>query len=216
MSDTNFLGQGLPLTTYDELAYRLIRKDWRDLEAELFTTKWFDYRFMHPTEATYLYASCYEGAYRRAFRANFDAARADEVRVFKKSNVFCDDRSVISGLWRGRQKADALGIPYDIFLSLAFKEVLRFWKQKHMPRPSHLYNDDLLARVIQGWEELQSARLIYATHDAYKLENARGLACQLEHVAWLKRQAFKRDNPTPILERFAGEGIYALETLEAA
>ena len=46
-------------------------------EMDLYTTKWFDYRFMSPTEATDMFKSEYSKAYKIAWRTYEDRNEAE-------------------------------------------------------------------------------------------------------------------------------------------
>ena len=55
-----------------------IRKDQLTIEASLFNTKWFDYRFMHPAAATHHFALHYIERYRRQWAIHFDKYEAEK------------------------------------------------------------------------------------------------------------------------------------------
>lgn len=195
------------LNTDAESATRLmlthVRPDWCELDRELFRVKWFDYRFLNPVQATYLYAHEFEKAYRYAYRRHKDATAADHIRVFKVEDIFQGSRHILSGLWRGRQVADAMGMPYAVYLNLAFHWTLRWWQQRHLPRPAQLYCDRVIDRVPADWESHQASRLYVSMLPQYANERYEGTPDQNDHHEWLFAQAEKRPNPKPLLARFA-------------
>ena len=197
----------------DELMFRHIRADWQSYELGLMRSKWFDYRFMHPVVATFAYAKAFDASYRRHFRASF--GNVPLKRVFKNYDVFRCEKTTIAGLWRGRQHADALGMPYDIYTDLALADVLRFWKQPNMPRPLQLYSAVIVEQVGAQWEELQAGSLRYSTHENYRTHRFCGTTAQLDHHEWLFAQAGKRANPLPIMKRFYEEDLIPFEKIEA-
>lgn len=199
---------------YDEMAHVGIRKIWQQMELSLFTSKWFDYRFMHPSEATYLYAHHWERVYRRFYKMNVDAQRADVIKVFNKSNIF-KDKANLPGLWRGRQHADGLGIPYDLYITLAFKENLRFWNRSHLPRPQHCYSGRVIEAIQQAWPEHQAANLFYSRLPTYHNDNYAETNEQKAHHEWLMDQAGRRAAPAWVLGKFVKDGILPIEKIVA-
>lgn len=178
------------------------KKEWHAFEVPLFTSKWFDYRFMHPVKATYLFAHHYRQVYRRLFAENFDEARAEFVKGFRGEDLFRDAPAVIvSSMWRARQHADAIGCPYEVYISAAANKLLRL-NRANMPYISEFYQGWVLDAVQQAWSEMQSGRLFVAKHSAFQAQNYRGLKVQDEHHDWLFEQARKRDSIARWLNRF--------------
>lgn len=203
MTDQKFIGQGLDQAAFDEKAVRFIRKDWLDREVPLFSTKWFDYRRMHPTEATYLYADHLIQAYRNAYRRNIDSRRGEHVRPFPKLDLFDNPKATISAVWRGRQCADAIGMPYDLYLSQAYQFATRYWQQKHLPRPSQLYNDTrVVDPMVEYWNERKKAVLHFATSEHYKNDAYVGTAAQNAHHEWLMEHASVNGGSPNLVGRF--------------
>ncbi len=200
-AEEKIFGVDLTWTECDALALTHIRKDWTALERPLFQSKWFDYRFMHPVHASYLYTYYWSKAYKTYYEKSFDARAAEHIKPLKDDDLFRNNKMLIAGIWRGRQCADAIGMPYELFLHLAMSEALRYWKQRYMPRPTHLYSHDIVTRVTAKWEELQSARLFYAAHSDYRLHHYKGTQAQDDHHEWLLTQAGKRSDPTAVLRR---------------
>lgn len=97
----------------DLIALERIEPEVLKREAALYQTKWWDYRFLHPTEATYAFAQSYERAYRRLYAKRYDKFEAETVAVFNNADALKDTKTTVVGLWMARQKADELGIRYD-------------------------------------------------------------------------------------------------------
>ena len=55
---TDYFGSDLSVEDYERLRINHIQHSLALHEPALFDTKWFDYRFLHPTQATYLFAFC--------------------------------------------------------------------------------------------------------------------------------------------------------------
>jgi hypothetical protein len=193
------------------LTMRRFRSEWLSHEPALQFAKWFDYRFLNPVQATYLFAHEYRKAFRDAFAANFDTARAPYVKCFKHADLFQCNPQIVTGVWRARQVADAMGMPYGVYLSLAFKWNLRYWKRHTMPRPQNLYSDLVTDRAAIDWAELQTTRLYYSELPYYRNEAYCGHRSQNDHHEWLISQAFKRDNAPRALARLVQEDLLPRE-----
>ena len=181
-------------------------------ERELYKTAWFDYRALHPTKRTYLFAHYYEEAFRHMIRLHVDyeqvegpaprsylprkdplgkpsALLAKEAKSGKSSpfrNTTC--------IWKARQKADLLGIPYDVFCMSGMKAAIgRIWQR--IPTPGQLYSINILEQIIDRWEVLLSERIYAATSDFYTLRRWNDHPSQQDHSVWLCRQIVTRSRP---------------------
>lgn len=215
MSDEMIFGVDADPANADELMNRAVRSEWVQIEGALYTGKWFDYRFMTPVQATYLYAHEYKKAFQRAFRTNISVRTAQFVKPWKSVDVFHEPPQTVSGLWRGRQTADAMGMPYDVYLTLAFEWNLRYWRQKYLPRPQQMYSDLVTDRAAESWEEHQGGRLYYSRHENYLNRNYAGLQSQNDHHEWLFLQASKRRDAARTLGQFLVEELIMPEKIEA-
>lgn len=212
--DEEVFGLDLSVDECEWLMFSFQRKDWVKHERQLFTHKWFDYRFMHPVHATYLYAHEYRKAYRAAFARNIDKRASEHILPLREQDLFACDKQVISGIWHGRQFADALGMPYDVFISESLTETLRYWKQRHLPRSWQIYSDQVCERVAARWEEMQGSMMLVGRHPEYKADAYVGSDPQNAHHEWLFGQAMKRQNPASPLARYVGEALLPIEKVE--
>lgn len=210
-SETNDTPFGLDLTDaqYDALMFKHVRQDMRQYEGALYTSKWFDYRFMNPVASAYLYADEYVKQFRIFYRKTIDY-RATEgprpITPMKNKDLFKCPQPFITAIWRGRQHADAMGIPYDLYLEFAFEGRLRFWKRAHLPGPALLYSTDVCEYVQEQWEKRQLGVLFYGRHSAYRVHRYAGTPAQNDHHEWLLDQATKRTNAFMSLnDMFEGE-----------
>lgn len=185
------------------------------VETELFRVKWFDYRFLHPVQATYFYAHCYDRAYRAAFKRHVSHKTAEHIAVLKKEDLFENEKRFVGAIWRGRQIADALGAPYPLFLEAAIRHMLRYWRQKYLPRPEHLYTDRVLEAVSQEWTEAKRHRLFYADHHLYRAQHFIGTRDQTEHRDFLIEMADMRRDPTPLLTSFVDKELLTIDWIAA-
>jgi hypothetical protein len=200
--DDIIYGIDLDPDTCDEHMQKYVRKDWVAVETALFTGKWFAYRFLHPVQATYVYAHEFTKAYRRYYRREIDRTRAEYVQPIKIKEMFTGDKSPkMSAVWRGRQIADAAGMPYDVFLDLAFDIQLRYWNQDRLPQPSHMYSDLITDKIGPLWEDRQEGFLFYSRHPNYHNSFYQGLKAQDDHHEWILAQVMKRGNATHLLNQ---------------
>lgn len=209
----------------DMLAYRFVTdKRLLDFELELFATKWFDYRELTPLQATRLYIEAFVQKYREHYRVNFDAIAGKYVtpisiekiwKGMREQNLSRRDKANFVGCWRGRQCADALGMPYDVYVDLALTARLNYWNRRNMPQPTHLYSEMVVEKVQERWEELQARKLYLSDRPAYLVQNYAGIAHQDDYHEWLMKQAGLRSNPAEFLACFVNEDVLPLEKVES-
>ena len=181
----------------DVLAHRISSK-WREFEVPLMGTKWFDYRQLTAVQATYLFADRYREAFKRFLRVHVDAQRAEFIKVLKHEDLFECKPSVITGLWRARQHADAFGMPYEDYLEDALTSSFDVMRE-YLPQAHMLYTDRIIGYVQDRWEQRQRAKLYLAESPLYMVENYRGLPAQNSYHEWLFTQAELRANRAQIL-----------------
>lgn len=178
-----FYGQDLTTDEADAIAISHIPGKVLAAEPGLMRSKWFDYRLLHPTVATYLFAQCYSKAYQRYVAVTQDHERALFVKGFKGKD-FIDNREKVT-FWKLRQKCDELGMRYDFFLQNAVNFcIANGWKQP--PRPAHIYtNPDMIVDIMDSWHHETKARLQFPKDAHYRVENFTGSPDQLAFEAWL-------------------------------
>lgn len=219
MAEEEIFGVDVSALDADRLMNEFIRKDWLEIEVPLAHGKWFDYRFMNPVAATYLFAHEYKKVYRDAYRRNIDTMRGDYVKplpddLFRPKRPTAHSKAVITWIWRARQVADAMGMPYDIYLQRAYHWLTRYWRRGHLPQPSHLYTDLVTDRTAIDWDEYQRARLYYSKLPAFKNAEFDGrVKAQTDHREWLFSQASLRGNSPDILAHLIDEELLPAQTI---
>lgn len=210
----------------DMIVFAEIRQDVLDAEFGLFASKWFDYRHMTPMQATKVYIEHYGRIYREVYAETFDKNTAEHIRVVTVESVFeglqaehgSKERNKakknLTACWRGRQVADILGMPYDLYIQLAFAYRLRFWNQRYLPQPQHLYGEFEVEKIQARWQEEQAASLFTAQHPAYLVQNYAGAAHQDAHHEWLFRQAELRTDGPWHLAKFVRDDVLPFDKLE--
>lgn len=183
INHSNFPGIEWQPDQCDELAIRFIPVQLLKEEAELFQTKHWDYRFLHPVQATQLFAHCFAQARKHAVERRTDIWVGRNMKGIKADNIFELDQRSITGFWKGRQMADRLGIPYDFYCEhvMLFADVAR-WDNLPTPIqtysttvPKHLQSTDFAVSMVtfigRCWMERCEHSRNYATHEAYLADN---------------------------------------------
>jgi hypothetical protein len=160
------------------------------LERDLMTTKWFDYRFMSPVEATRQFARAYVDAAKHYTRANFDRDRGERMKALPAGDLFAK-ASTGTSLWRARQYADALGVPYGLYID----EVMRMHMDGggvRVPYPNQLYASRWLGeigtKVADAWAQRCRDRFTTSELEHYRRGNQLGFPSQRGHHAWVLEQ----------------------------
>jgi len=183
----HFYGGSLGFLHYEVLTIQHIPFKEYENEAELMASKWFDYRRLHPMQATYYFVKCYTEAYQAFYRKAIDAEVAPFVRCIKKRD-FLEAKERLS-MWRLRRLCDQLGMRYDFFLNFAMNYHYRMMTNDgkvYPPRPAHLLNnEDLIADAVIAWEEQCQATLQIAADPYYRTSQFVGSRDQLAHEAFV-------------------------------
>jgi hypothetical protein len=196
MTEEAVFGVDVSTLDADRLVKTFLKRAYKpDIERALYTGKWFDYRFMNPVAATYQFAHEFKKVYRREFKRNIDSYKGEFITPLP-DDLFNAPATTIGGIWRARQIADAMGMPYEIYLDRAYHWALSYWKRKYLPRPCHLYSDLVTDRTAIDWVEHQHTYLYYSKLPQYLNVNYDARVKTLDdHRAWLRDQlALRHDN----------------------
>jgi hypothetical protein len=206
----------------DFFAESFITKKFQAFDKGLFSTKWFDYRFMTSLQATYTYINAYGPIYQRLYAREFDKKKAEFVKPLTVERVReglqradAKTRRMFVGMWRGRQFADALGMPYPVYIQEAFTFRMRHWQQKYMPQPQHLYSENDLEHIQVAWLGLQNTKIWYSDHHAYIHQNYADIPAQNDYHEWLITQARMRQHSVRILADMANRDHLPADKIRA-
>lgn len=119
-------------------ALRLIMPDVLARERERAHTKWYGYRFTSPLEATKLFANLYRKGFQRYIRTNRDIHDADAAQGLS-SRLLGAPSASLTEVWNARQRADELGLPYNLLIEFGFHFAGRRTR-KRAPRPGQLFD----------------------------------------------------------------------------
>ena len=195
MTDS-YYGARLSVEECEELAFFKIRPELRAAENSLYTSRWFDYRHLHPVQATYLFADHYKRAVQRWYAHTKDIETAHTVTPFKHEDVF--QTTELTSIWLARQAFDRIGCRYDLGLDFALKRAGdRGWG--YFPRPNQLYGSELLLDLADHWNWMCGEIF----------QEPKG--AQGEHVTemhqWLIEQCKRRVNPERLLGTILSRGL---------
>jgi hypothetical protein len=167
-------------------------------EAELFRTKWFDYRLLHPAVATYYWAHCYREAMRRYCEMTVDRDFAQKVRAFQSDDVFLTREALACTI--ARQSLDGLGCRYEFALGFIMRRYIeRGWRV--FPRPNQLYSEELVMDIGDAWRVECSASLQLPASPYFRITGEGTVSpMQAEFLDWIAQQAKNRgpDHHRPV------------------
>lgn len=227
---------------YDKLVINKISPERTSPEPELYQLKWWDYRLMHPAQATYFFTDAYVKAARDYYARNLDSETAAFRKPFSGKDIFIDQPTplgkrglplkskallkrlnvtvkTLNALWKARQQADRMGIPYDLYCQFAMQYAEKhMWK--HALLPSHLYitkavqsdlqkeHDIVPVSVVEWieskWNEYKTHRIVHSDLQFYRVSEPQTRIDQLYHRAFVIQQIKQRSEPLYSL-------VYALE-----
>ncbi|MDY7537633.1 hypothetical protein QN372_00575 [Undibacterium sp. RTI2.1] len=187
-----FYGSQVGFDECEVLAIQNIHHKLLIKEAALFSKKWFDYRSMHPTLATYLAVHHYNRAYGYFMGVAMDKGKKYMAGFRGKDFMLSREKQ---SFWKLRQQADDTGIRYDFFMLEAMKWCIENgWRQP--PRPAHIStNNDLLIQVMNKWEMESRAKIQWATDCRYRAELFVGSPDQLAYENHIATRIMQKPHP---------------------
>jgi len=174
-------------------------------ELQLFQSKWFDYRVLHPIVATYLYAAEFRRAYKKYYSMTIDHEKSQYMMGFRGEDAW--EAKSSGGFIKGRQQADLLGIPYWFYIEKAY-EWLYIKKWKHLPRQTHLYAEDVIEHISAQWETRVRETLVIAELDFFKDRQNSERPEFVAHQEWLKERISLSTVPGLATESLNERGYY--------
>lgn len=177
-----FYGANFSFLELEALTVQNIPAEVSRAESGLFDKKWFDYRRLHPMQATLYFSEQYSQAYGKMLVKAFSHKMGYSRGIKGKS--FLNSRERVT-FWKLRQKVDAYGIRYEFFFNFAIDwHFAKGWL--HIPRPSHLLsNDEMFADCILAWESLSKDVIQMAEDNWYCVSNYAGHKDQIAYQNYL-------------------------------
>lgn len=179
MTKRDFFGSDLTTVECEHILHqRLPKRHYEGIEAKLFETKWFDYFDLHPVQATHLFAHLYVEALQAQLRIRLDYRRAGSISPIKEEDIFDTRPSLYKALWKARQAADSIGVPYDFYCHRAM-ELGEAEDWLYLPLPNQLFSDRLKSFVQDAWNDALTARVILPKHAFFQTSNYVGNPTQV-------------------------------------
>lgn len=113
---------------------------------------WWDYLDLGLVARADLYLAAYKEALRVHYARRWDARRAKYVypRGYKADHAPELADAQLRNLWKARQQADALCIPYDRYCHLAINHGdLSLWE--YLPQIRQMYSQSIVTAVYERW-----------------------------------------------------------------
>jgi hypothetical protein len=164
------------------------RKD-LEVERKLHQSKWFDYRFISPMEATRQFRVAFSEINQRKYAQNFDTEKA-ATRIGVRGGPAFQSKTELTSFWRARQTADTYGLPYKVFIEVAFEHCIRGGWQR-LPHINQLHGkasiENILIAAAKYWEEFQQSTFdrSFSHLPKYRTESFHNFSAQLAHRAWI-------------------------------
>jgi hypothetical protein len=185
-----FHGDSWTEKEYDAATLANFSDSAREKESDYFQTKWFDYRRLHPLQATFYWLWCYQDAYQDYIHKYVDMESYE--KGIRSDFLNSKEKNAI---WRARRYCDRNGIPYDVFIRTRFQQKEDEWRAKNFfPRPKDMLPS--LGLTVEeesaccNWEEPLIIR--WAVDPIYQINAWRGLECQLAYEYYLVEKMQQR------------------------
>lgn len=121
-------------------------------EPALSASCWPEYLYLSPLERTRRFTTEYLRAYKHYANRMIDHRRV--AHLCPVNEVFeCNAAQGMSALWRARQCADELCMPYDKYLFPLFEHALEVEGHTRLPLPNQLYDLAQIEHVVEKWNE---------------------------------------------------------------
>lgn len=124
-------------------------------ESALHQSRWIEYRYMTPLQATQRFNDEYIAAFRRTWARHFSTKSASRKQPIPASFAM-NDLADMTSLWKARQEADARNMPYDVFCDIIMERWIAGRKTKQPPLPNQLCSGKLFDAWMRGhptWAE---------------------------------------------------------------
>jgi hypothetical protein len=159
---------------------------------------------MSPLVATDLFVESYVAAYKRKWATNFDFNEAPNKLAIRHGN-WRSSPSEFTSVWKARQFADELGVPYGFFCDHAIEVLLRRGYARP-PRPNQLYaaksRQDIEKRVLEAWREhCSDVDFMISKLPQYHLDHVHNHPSQNAHQDWVVEQIHLRNMKISVIRK---------------
>ncbi|AIF47316.1 hypothetical protein HY57_08540 [Dyella japonica A8] len=130
-------------------------------EPELDSTAWIAYRYKNAFERTQQFTSDYAAIYVSVHGQYKDFAQAQRIKPVSEDLVR-NARDEMTSLWKARQAADLLGMPYSMFIRASMKAAVDQRAYNRVPRPNQLCTSWQVEAAEKVWSDEQLIISIFA------------------------------------------------------
>ena len=130
------------------------------------------------------------------------------------------------GLWKARQVADEIGMPYDLYIGAIMRFLIQGNIWQRIPRPVHLYSNKVKEFIAEEWVNMLNTSVIEPEISHLSDDNDFSIQCKQDIARWLCEQLKTRKSPHFGLSHFIYEIklipeeiallYYSSETIEKA
>lgn len=183
------------------------------VDSQCFDTRWFDYRHLHPANATQ-----YFGRVFNSIRAEIHAREIDEgeAKWMKKHSLTfrLDSQSPrnIKAFWRARQVADLIGMKYEIFCRAAINFLRNQKSWRRMPSPAQLYSNDVVKACVEAWEHELKAQVMWPKSSLLKAESTAWF--KVDFDKWFVEHLMTRVNWRELFKQAVSDGILTAHSIK--
>lgn len=202
-----FFGAGKTRAEYAMLELANIPAEDRAPESGLFRLRWFDQSAMMPSEATFFFAHVYREAVRAHYAKTVDYRTANSLAVIPE-DIFTSPE--LLSVWRARQAADSIGCRYDFYIRAFLNRSLeRGWH--NVPRPNHLYSEEVILDIRDAWVDAKRAYLQEPEHEFFKAHNYVGHPKQVDYIDYLTAFIKTREHPHLVIGSLIKRGLLPMQ-----
>lgn len=154
---------------------------------------WFDYRVLHPVQATAIFMSAYREShsYVMSRRVDMTQTKLNGIRALALAD---QPQTIRTGLWVARQHADSLCCPYE-FYTLAILSFADKCNYSRLPLPGQLYAENFAEHVAESWRDSVAVMPRFASNAAYAADNFSGHQWQRDYIDYLVETVRGRTHP---------------------
>jgi hypothetical protein len=217
-----FIGKETTALNGDKFAIQFIDSEMVKEDILYQETKWWDYRMLHPTALTCLFAQvfykvCGDVAEREL--GEFDAKRyRDKAKNF---DVRTQSVAIIRAFWKARMNADAMGVPYEIYLRGAVENfranfhIIKTTKsgKQHFPYPQQLVSEFINVAVLKEWDSHKS--VFFPFPENKNILNNNQLWFRKDMEKWLASEIRKSDLPKRRFRECVERGVIILPAVSS-
>lgn len=140
-------------------------------EVNLYKSKWYDYRLLHPVESNIIFFEEYKWCYRHYYGKYVDHQESIVKRGVKEPSLYENKPAVINAAIKARIEADKIGIPYGLYCSFAMRILVENHMWQNIPLISQISMNYLVDEIRAEWEEFLSCDFLYPISDYFLAKN---------------------------------------------